>query len=219
VSNSMAKGLTKMQMGALALGSLLMVGAAVPAAAQGLSGATTATAVTATQVSFDASQYALPADLSFVADANADQGQRPGVGAPMHQVGSKQAMFMVQGGLLFCCSNTGFDVGVGASIKPMKDNDKFEVGGDVNFGRLYAVNALYISVSGQYDMHMQNSKAVPFVGGGLGVTHVTGATNTNPELLAGVDWETGGGKALRAQVRFIFTPGSTTTALLIGMAF
>ena len=218
VSNSIVKGLAKM-MGAIALGSLLVVGAAVPAAAQGLTGATTAVAaVTATQVSLDASQFALPANLSFIADANADQGPRPGVGAPTHTMGGKQVMVMVQGGL-FHNFNTGFTLGAGVAFKPMKDNNKFEVGGDFNYARYSGLNGVYVAINGQYDIHLQQSKAVPFLGGGIGIAHFSGGTNTDPEILGGVDFETSGGQSIRAQVRFFFTPVYTTTIVLVGFAF
>ena len=209
----------KMQMSALALGSLLVVGAAVPAAAQGLTGAATATAVTATEVSLNASQFALPADdVSFIADANADQGRTPGVGAPTHTMGGKQVMVMVQGGL-FHYSTNGFLLGAGVAFKPMKDNNKFEVSGDFNYARNNGFNGVYIAIDGQYDIHLQQSKAVPFLGGGVGIAHFSGFTHGDPEILGGVDFETSGGQAIRAQVRFLFLPGYTATALLIGFAF
>jgi hypothetical protein len=113
-------------------------------------------------------------------------------------------------------------VGAGAAFKPMADNDKFEVGGDANFGRIGGANDIYISVNGQYDMHLQQSKAVPFVGAGIGIYHLSsggyGTTNTAFQILGGIDWQTGGGKALRAQVRFLFTT-LTTTVVMIGYAF
>lgn len=216
MGNWTGKRLQRMQVSGILLGLLLVVGVAIPAAARGLDEATTATAA---QASFSTGVLAkaLPADVSFLADA--DQQRAGAASAPQHQVGDKQAIFMVQGGLLFCCSNTGFVVGGGASVKPMKDNDKFEVGGDFNFARIYSSNGLYVSINGQYDIHLQDSKLLPFVGGGLGITHGSGFTDTNLQILGGVDFETGGGKALRAQVRFLFTPGAMTTILMIGYAF
>src|SRR5579871_5490509 len=204
--NRIPKSLTRVHVSALLLGLVLMVGAAVPAAAQGLEGTSTA-AIAATDTYSPAGSgfvRSLPADVTFLAPDQA----RPGTSnTPTHTMGGKQVVVMVQGGLITCCSNTGFLIGAGASVKPMPDNDKFEVGGDVNFGRIGGSNSIYVSLHGQYDIHLQNSKAVPFVGGGIGIVHfggqsvtvngVTvsggGATNTNLELLGGVDFETGGG--------------------------
>jgi len=149
-----------------------------------------------------------------------DQQRPPGTAAsPTHQVAGKQMMIMVQGGLVTCCGSTGFDVGVGAAFMPLKDNDKFEINGDFNFGRLFSTNLIYISFNGQYDFHLNNSKAVPFAGGGIGIAHTSGATNTAFQLLFGAQFEMSSGRAVRAQVRFLFTSGASTTLILGGFAF
>ena len=206
---------------------MLVAAAAIPAAAQDLNLTTTApvTAVSTTHLSFmtgeTASAFPMPADVSFLADA---QTQRPGVGSatPMHQMGDKQVMIMLQGGIQSCCGSTGFLVGVGASIKPMKDNNKVEIAADVNYGRSGGANDLYISFNGLYDFHMQDSTAVPFAGAGIGIYHASangfGATETDLQILGGVDFKTAGNRDIRAQLRFVFTT-ETTTVLMVGYAF
>jgi opacity protein-like surface antigen len=198
----------------LSLGLIAAAGIAVPAAAQSLDAPATPVSVSFSNASL---VKALPSSVSFLADA--DQA-RPGTGsAPMHQMGDKQFMAMVQGGLITCCSNTGFLIGAGVSAKPIHDNDKVEVGGDFNFARIFSSNGIYVSINGQYDIHLQNtSRTVPFLGGGIAITHFEGFTNTDLQIFGGADFDTASGKAIRAQVRFILGT-ETSTLLMVGYAF
>jgi hypothetical protein len=129
----------------------------------------------------------------------------------------------IQGGLVTGNGSTGFDIGVGASFLPMKDNDKFGIIVDGNFIREDGVNVIYISANGVYNVHLNNSKAKPFLGGGIAIVHesVNGFSDTQTKLqiLGGVGWALSSGREVNGQVRFVFTDGGTTTILLFGFAF
>lgn len=188
---------------------------AAPAAAQTQDQNAAASTVVASNDTTGVS-FAMPASVSFDTDAQA----KP---SPTHQMGGKQVTLDIQGGLVTGNGSTGFDIGVGASFLPMKDNDKFGVIVDGNFIREDGVNIIYISANGVYNIHLNNSKAKPFVGAGLAIVHesVEGFSNTdtNFQILGGVGWALASGREVNGQVRFVFTEGSTTTLLLIGFAF
>jgi opacity protein-like surface antigen len=183
---------------------------AAPAAAQTQDQNSAASTVVAsndaTNVSFN-----LPATVSFDAQA------KPA--SPTHQMGGKQVQINVQGGFVFGGGSTGFDLGVGAMFQPMKDNDKLGIIVDGNFVRDFSSNGLYISVNAVYNVHLQNSKAKPFVGGGVGIIHFSGDTETKPQLLGGVGWALSSGREVNGQFRIVFTDFQTTTLLLFGFAF
>jgi hypothetical protein len=90
---------------------------------------------------------------------------------------------------------------------------------DGNFVRDFSSNGLYISVNAVYNVHLQNSKAKPFVGGGVGIIHFSGDTETKPQLLGGVGWALSSGREVNGQFRIVFTDFQTTTLLLFGFAF
>jgi hypothetical protein len=159
--------------------------------------------------------------VTFVSDdvPSLDQARPPGSSAsPTHQMHGKQVMVIAQAGIQFCCSTTGFMVGVGAAFMPIADNDKVEINADGNFQH-FGGNGFNISVNGQYDMHMSNSKMTPFFGGGLDIAHFPGSTNAGLQLLGGIQAEMSSGRAVRAQIRFAFVASVTVTELLFGFAF
>jgi len=157
-------------------------------------------------------------DVTFVAD-DAAADQQKAAGSPTHQVAGKSMMIMVRGGLVTGFRHTGFDIGAGVGFMPIKNNDKFEVSGDFGFGRAGGVNGFTISFLGQYNIHLTSSKTMPFLGGGLGIGHAVGATNAGFELLGGAQFEMSSGRAIRAELRFLFAGGGTTTYILGGIAF
>lgn len=186
---------------------------AAPAAAQtqdqNSAASTVVAANDAAPVSFD-----MPATVSF------DTQAKP---SPTHQMGGKQVTIDIQGGFVTGGGAHGLDVGVGASFLPMKDNDKFGIIVDGNFIHLsaggFSSNGIYISANGVYNIHMQNSKAKPFAGAGLAITHADSVTNTDLQILAGVGWALSSGREVNGQVRFVFISNDTTTVLLFGFAF
>jgi len=188
---------------------------AAPAAAQTQDETPAAGTVVASNDATNVS-FATPSRITFDTDAQA----KP---SPTHQMGGKQVTINIQGGFVFVSGGNGFDLGVAAQFLPMKDNDKFGIIVDGNFIREDGVNVLYISANGVYNIHLQNSKAKPFVGGGLAIVHesVNGFsdTQTKLQLLGGVGWALSSGREVNGQVRFIFTDGGTTTVLLFGFAF
>lgn len=188
---------------------------AAPAAAQTQDETPAAGTVVASNDGANVS-FATPSRVTFDTDAQA----KP---SPTHQMGGKQVTIDVQGGLVTGNGSTGFDIGVGASFLPMKDNDKLGIIVDGNFVREDGINGIYISVNAVYNIHLQNSKAKPFVGGGIGIVHTSfegfSNTETKPQILGGVGWALASGREVNGQVRFLFTDGGTTTILLFGFAF
>jgi len=185
--------------------SMMLALAAAPAAAQTQDDAAAPAApVFQINASFLPDAPATPAsDVSFDAQA-----------APTtHTMGDRQVFVRVEGGLVFCCSNTGFTVGVGASFQP-KSVKNLEVAGDVAFGRLFSTNLIYISVDGLYDFHIEGHDAMPYAGAGLGIAHAGGVTNTSFQILGGVQLPVSGPHVARVEVRFLFT--TLTTTLLLG---
>jgi hypothetical protein len=168
--------------------------------------------------------FSLPANVSFVPD---DQARPTSPASPTHQIGGKQVTIDVQGGFITGSGASGLDIGAGASFLPMKDNDKFGIIVDGNFIHVSSggvgANGLYISFNGVYNIDLENSKAKPFVGGGLAIVHLSangfGNTQTKLQILGGVGWALEGGREVNGQVRFIFTDGGTTTVILVGFAF
>jgi len=153
-----------------------------------------------------------------VAD-DVDQQRPPGSSAsPTHQMGGKQVMIIAQAGVTFCCSTTGFIAGAGVNFMPMKDNDKIEIDVDGNFIH-FGGNGIYVSFNGQYDVHLNNSKMIPFLGGGLGIAHFGGGTNTGLQIYGGIQAAMSSGRAVRVSIRFLFAGGATTTVILGGFAF
>ena len=167
-------------------------------------------------------QLNLAQHVTFVTENVADEidQQRPpgSASSPTHQMAGKQIMVIAQAGVTFCCSTTGFIAGVGAGFMPMHDNDKIEIDVDGNFIH-FGGNGIYISFNGQYDIHLNNSKMVPFLGGGLGIAHAGGGTNTGLQIYGGIQASMSSGRAVRASIRFLFAGGATTTIIVGGFAF
>lgn len=187
---------------------------AAPAAAQTQDETPAASTVVASNDATNVS-FATPSRITFDTDAQA----KP---SPTHQMGGKQVSVTIQGGFVTGEGASGFDIGVGASFLPMKDNDKLGIIVDGNFVRLsdngFGFNALYISGNAVYNIHMQNSKAKPFVGGGIAFFHANGVEQTKLQLLGGVGWALSSGREVNGQVRFILAD-ETITVLLFGFAF
>ena len=210
----------------LVLGTVVLVAFAAPAMAQVNDSQIRTTSVSPSPFgdSSTAPAFGLPASVSFVPD---DQARPTSPASPTHQIGGKQVTIDVQGGFITGNGASGLDIGVGASFLPMKDNDKFGIIVDGNFIHESAggvgANGLYISFNGVYNIHLENSKAKPFVGGGLAIVHLSvngfGSTETKLQILGGVGWALEGGREVNGQVRFIFTDGGSTTLLLVGFAF
>jgi hypothetical protein len=154
----------------------------------------------------------LPKSVSFTADDQA----KPGAA---RNVGGQQVVFMVQGGLVLCCSDTGFAIGAGAAFSPMKDDKQVEINADFHFTRFGGDNGVYISFNGQYNVKMDKDDVTPFVLGGLAIVHSSGETEARLQLGGGVQFKMSNGRAVRAQVRFILTSGNVTTVILGGFAF
>ena len=161
--------------------------------------------------------------VTFVTDEpDVFQGTKPatpaGKPSPTHQAAGKSVTIMAQGGILFCCSYTGFAIGVGAAFTPMQTHDQFEINADFNFHRIASANGWDISFNGAYLFHLNNSKVKPFAGGGLVISHLNYNTNAAFQILGGVQTALASGRDLRFQIRFGFF-SSTVTLLLIGIAF
>ena len=151
-------------------------------------------------------------------DAVSFDDQARGAAPTTHTMGDRQIFVRVEGGLVFCCSNTGFMVGVAVSAQP-KSFKNIEVAGDVGFGRLFSTNLIYFSGNGLYDFHLSGHDAMPFAGGGLGITHAGGATKTAFQILGGVQLPVSGPHVARVEVRWVFYSFATTTLLLGSYSF
>jgi opacity protein-like surface antigen len=150
-------------------------------------------------------------------DAISFDDQARGATPTTHSMGDRQVFVRVEGGLVFCCSNTGFVVGVSVSAQPKSVNN-LEIAGGVGFGRFAGFTFLSIGVDGLYDFHMAGHDAMPFAGGGLGITHFAAGTNTSFELVGGVQLPVNGPHVVRVEVKFLFTT-LTTTLLLANYSF
>lgn len=183
---------------------VLALASASPAAAQQLAASPVPFSVNAT---FDTSATASSAaDTLAAAD---DQGATP----KTHTVDDRPVVFRVDGGLLFCCSNTGFVVGASASVMP-KNLKNIEIAAGAGFGRFAGFTLFTIGVDGLYDIHLQGHAAMPFVGGGLGIRHINSNTKAGFELAGGVQLPVKGPHAIRVGVKFLFS--DVTTTLLLG---
>jgi hypothetical protein len=134
-----------------------------------------------------------------------------------HTMGDRQVFIRLDGGLVFCCSNTGFVVGVTVSGQP-RSLKNIEIEGNVGFGRLAGFNFLTFGADGLYDFHMTGHEAMPFAGAGLGITHIGSVTNTAFEILGGVQLPVNGPHVVRVEIKFLFTT-ATTTILLVNYSF
>lgn len=191
----------------LCVAAALALAVAVPAAAQ-TEDIASASALHVSVPSFvadsSASAEAAPAfDMSF------GEEQRP----TTHTMGGRQVFVRAQAGLITGVGDTGFFVGVGVSGQP-RSTRNVEIAGDFNFGRIAGENFLYFSVDGIYDFHMKGHDTMPYAGGGLVVAHSTGNTDTNLQILAGIQLPVTGPHVVRFEVRFLFTEGSPV--LLLG---
>jgi len=220
------------------LGMSLVTAFCIPASAQVTADPTGTTATNLGQAPSTDSEAApmlrLPATVSFLDDDQAKPG------SPTHQVGGKQVTIDVQGGLSLDLATTGFLVGGGVTFKPMKDNDRFEVSADVNYGHHGGQSAMFagtevsssgslllFSVNAQYDFRPQDSNKMFFLGGGLAIFHFgisesagginVGSVSINSsglQLLGGMAFNLAGGREVRIQIRFV-----TGTLILVGVAF
>lgn len=188
--------------------TMLALTAATPAAAQNqdTTSPTPAFAINATFLP-DAPTTST-SDLSFD-----EQG-----GAPKtHSMGDRQVFLRVDGGLVFCCSNTGFVVGASVSAMP-KSLKNVEIDGGVGFGRFASRTFFTISFDGAYDIHVQGHDAMPFVGAGLGIRHAASVTNTAFEILGGIQLPIEGPHVVRVSVKFLLST-LTTTVLFASYSF
>jgi hypothetical protein len=183
-----------------------------------------AAAPAAAQIQDDAAAPAAPVfqiNASFLPDAPAtptnDVSFDDQASPKTHSMGDRQVFVRVDGGLVFCCSNTGFVVGISVSGQP-KSVKNLEIEGGVGFGRFAGFNLLTISGAGLYDFHMQGHEAMPFAGAGLGITHFAHGTNSAFELIGGVQLPVSGPHVVRFEVKFLFTT-LTTTILLVNYSF
>jgi opacity protein-like surface antigen len=190
--------------------SAMLALAAAPAAAQAPDDATAPAAPV-----FQINASFLPdAPATLASDVSFDAQAAP----TTHTMGDRQVFVRVEGGLVFCCTSTGFAVGVGASFQP-KSVKNLEVAGDFMFGRLFSANLIYISVDGLYDFHLSGHDAMPYAGAGLGIAHGAGVTNTAFQILAGVQLPVSGPHVARVEVRWLFVSFETTTLLLGSYSF
>jgi hypothetical protein len=152
---------------------------------------------------------------SFIPDTSFDAQAAPRT----HTMGDRQIFVRVEGGLVFCCSNTGFLVGVGVSGQP-KSVKNLEIAGDFGFGRFGGANFLYFAGDGLYDFHMKGHEAMPYAGAGIGIAHTTGfgGTSTGFQILGGIQLPVTGPHVARVEVRFLFV-ASTITLLLGSYSF
>jgi hypothetical protein len=191
----------------LVFSTVLALAAAMPAAAQSQDSVPAAPA-------FQINASFLPDQTPPAAgDGISFDDQARGAAPTTHSMGDRQVFVRVEGGLVFCCSNTGFEVGVSVSAQP-KSVQNLEIEGGVGFGRFAGFTFLSIGVDGLYDFHMAGHDAMPFAGAGLGITHFASGTNTSFELVGGVQLPVSGPHVVRVEVKFLFT--TLTTTLLLG---
>ena len=119
-------------------------------------------------------------------------------------------------GLFFIGGDTGFLLGGGGGARPF-DNQKIEIAGDLHFARINGYNGLYASGNGLYHFTTSNSDISPFAGGGLGILHSSGDTQARLQIMGGLDFNQKSAHPLRADLRFLFTDGDTTTILMLGV--
>jgi hypothetical protein len=192
----------------VAFSTMLALAAATPAAAQSLDNTAPSPAFTINATFLPDAPATSTADASFD-----DQG-----GAPKtHSMGDRQVFLRLDGGLVFCCSNTGFVVGATVSAMPKSVNN-IEIDGGFGIGRFAGRTFFSISADGAYDIHMQGHEAMPFVGAGLGIRHAAGATHAAFEILGGVQLPVQGPHVVRFTVKFLFST-LTTTVLLASYSF
>lgn len=141
-----------------------------------------------------------------------DQGQ-----PATHMVGNRPIIVRLDGGLVFCCSDTGFVVGATVAGQP-RSVKNLEIEGSFGIGRFAGFSFLTFSIDGLYDFHMRGHQAMPFAGAGLGITHTDSVTNTAFEILGGIQLPVNGPHAVRFGVKFLFTT-LTTTILFVNYSF
>jgi hypothetical protein len=191
--------------------ALLALSAAVPAAAQGQD---ESPAPAAPAFQFNASFLPeAPAPATSTDDLSFDEQAAPRT----HSMGDRQVFVRLEGGLVFCCSNTGFLVGVGVSAMP-KSVKNLEIAGSFGIGRFAGFNFFSFSGDGLYDFHLNGHEAMPFAGAGLGIRHISGNTSAALELAGGVQLPIQGPHVVRFEVKFLFTT-LTTTILLASYSF
>jgi hypothetical protein len=191
--------------------AILAFSAAVPAAAQ-VQDESTAPPAPAFQINASFLPEA-PAPATTTDDLSFD-----GQAAPRtHSMGDRQVFVRLEGGLVFCCSNTGFLVGVGVSAMP-KSVKNLEIAGSFGIGRFAGFNFFSFSADGLYDFHLKGHEAMPFAGAGLGIRHADSNTNAAFELAGGVQMPIQGPHVVRFEVKFLFTT-LTTTILLASYSF
>jgi hypothetical protein len=188
----------------VAFSTMLALAAAIPAAAQSPDNTTPSPAFTINATFLPDAPATSTDDVSFDEQA----------GAPKtHSMGDRQVFLRLDGGLVFCCSHTGFVVGASVSAMP-KSVKNIEIDGGFGIGRFAARTFFSISADGAYDIHIQGHEAMPFIGAGLGIRHAAGATNANFEILGGVQLPVQGPHVVRVTVKFLFS--TLTTTVLLG---
>jgi hypothetical protein len=188
----------------VAFSMMLALGAAIPAAAQSPDNTAPAPAFTINATFLPDAPVTSTDDVSFDEQA----------GAPKtHAMGDRQVFLRLDGGLVFCCSHTGFVVGASVSAMP-KSVKNIEIDGGFGIGRFAGRTFFSISADGAYDIHIQGHEAMPFIGAGFGIRHAAGATNAAFEILGGVQLPVQGPHVVRVSVKFLFS--TLTTTVLLG---
>lgn len=195
----------------LVFSAILALSSAVPAAAQGQD-ESTAPPAPAFQINASFLPEA-PAPATSSDDLSFDEQATP----KTHALGDRQVFVRLEGGLVFCCSNTGFVVGVGVSAMP-KSVKNLEIAGSFGIGRLAGFTFFDFSGDGLYDFHLKGHEAMPFAGAGLGIQHLDSTTKAAFELAGGVQMPIQGPHVVRFEVKFLFTT-QTTTVLLVSYSF
>src|ERR1700733_1040420 len=199
------------------LGVGLMIVVAAPAAAQSNDSASTAapSAISLNVPSFLPTDAQAPAfDISAVGDPSLDVNFDPDQATPTtHTMAGKTVYVRLAGGLLFCCTQTGFDIGVAVSGQPQSFKN-VEIEGAFGFGRLGGANSVFFSAVGIYDFHLNGHQIVPYAGAGLGIFHASeagfGNTETGFELEGGVQLPVKGPHVVRVQIGWIFVTETVT---------
>jgi hypothetical protein len=119
-------------------------------------------------------------------------------------------------GGVFCCSESGFTVGVGVGARPF-NNEKVEVTGDVGFMRLFGSNGVYFSGNGLYHFKTNEPNFNPYAGAGIGIIHIGDDTEARFQIVGGFEFNSARRHPVRPEVRFIFTEGDTTTILMVSI--
>lgn len=113
-----------------------------------------------------------------------------------------------EGGVVFCCADTGFIAGANIGAAPQA-LEGVEVSGDAAVGRFGGFSLLYFSGDAVYARRV--GPVTPYGGGGIGIARTGGGpTNTGFQIVGGVQLPTEGRHRIRVEARFLFLPVVTT---------